>query len=146
VLDARLARIEAVNPAINAVTVTLAVSARDAAIAVDRALAAGRDLGPLAGVPFTVEENIDLAGTATTWARAAFAQQIAPADTPMVARLREAGGIPLARTNLSDRAFRWDVEGSHAGRTLNPWDAARTSGGTSGGEAAALAGVHAERH
>ncbi|MBI5617917.1 MAG: hypothetical protein HY943_16675 [Gammaproteobacteria bacterium] len=139
VVDAHLARIEALNPTLNAVTTTLAVTARDAATAVDRAIAAGRKLGPLAGVPFTVKENIDLAGTATTWGLAAFADQIATADAPMVSRLREAGGIPLARTNLPDWAFRWDVESSNAGRTLNPWDAARTPGGTSGGEAAALA-------
>lgn len=139
VIDAHLARIEAVNPVVNAITMTLTVSARDAARAVDRDIAAGRQLGPLAGVPFTIKENIDLAGTATTWGLTAFASQTAAIDAPMVTRLREAGAIPLARTNLPDWAFRWDVESSHAGRTLNPWDAARTPGGTSGGEAAALA-------
>jgi amidase len=110
VIDAHLARITEVNPSIHAVTVTLADTARDAAAAVDRAVAAGAPLGPLAGVPFTVKENIDLAGSATTWGVAAFAEQIASADAPMVARLREAGAIPLARTNLPDWAFRWDVE------------------------------------
>jgi amidase len=139
VIDAHLARIAEVNPSVNAVTVTLADKARDAAAAVDRAVAAGAALGPLAGVPFTVKENIDLAGSATTWGVAAFAKQIASADAPMVARLREAGAIPLARTNLPDWAFRWDVESSNAGRTRNPWDPTRTPGGTSGGEAAALA-------
>jgi len=139
VVDAHLNRIADINPIINAVTVTLAVAARDAATAVDRALAAGTPLGPLAGVPFTVKENIDLAGSATTWGLQAFAEQVAASDAPAVARLREAGAIPLARTNLPDWAFRWDVESSHAGRTLNPWNAARVPGGTSGGEAAALA-------
>jgi len=139
VVDAYLARIEEVNPAVNAVTVTLAEEARTAAAAVDRAVAAGKPLGPLAGVPFTVKENIDRAGSATTWGVAAFAKQIASADAPMVTRLREAGAIPLARTNLPDWAFRWDVESSNAGRTRNPWDPTRTPGGTSGGEAAALA-------
>jgi amidase len=139
VVDAHLARIADVNPTLNAITVTLAVTARDAATAVDRAIAAGQPVGPLAGVPFSVKENIDLAGTATTWGVAAFAEQVADTDAPMVARLREAGAIPFARTNLPDWAFRWDVESSHAGRTLNPWNASRTPGGTSGGEAAALA-------
>lgn len=139
VVEAHLARIEAVNPTVNAITVALAVSAHDAATAVDQAIAAGRPLGPLAGVPFTIKENIDCVGTATTWGLAHFADQIASADAPMVSRLREAGAIPLARTNLPDWAFRWDVESSHAGRTLNPWDLARTPGGTSGGEAVALA-------
>jgi amidase len=140
VVDAHLARIEEVNPAINAVTVTLAAEARAAAAVVDRAVSARKSLGPLAGVPFTVKENIDVAGSATTWGVAAFAEQIASADAPMVARLREAGAIPLARTNLPDFAFRWDTASGRGGRTRNPWDATRSPGGSSGGEAAALAG------
>jgi amidase len=139
VLDAHLARIEEVNPSLNAVTVTLADEARAAAAAVDRAVAAGATLGPLAGVPITIKENIDVAGSARTWGVAAFADQIVSADAPMVARLREAGAIPFARTNLPDFAFRWDTMSGRAGRTRNPWDPARTAGGSSGGEAAALA-------
>lgn len=139
VVDAHLARIEEINPDVNAVTVTLADEARAAAAAVDRAVAAGAPLGPLAGVPFTVKENIDVAGSATTWGVAALSEQIADVDAPMVARLREAGAVPIARTNLPDFAFRWDTTSGRAGRTLNPWDETRTSGGSSGGEAAALA-------
>jgi amidase len=139
VVDTYLARIEEVNPDLNAVTVTLADEARVAASAVDRAVADGARLGPLAGVPFTVKENIDVAGSATTWGVAALAEQIASADAPMIARLREAGAIPLARTNLPDFAFRWDTASGRAGRTRNPWDPTRTPGGSSGGEAAALA-------
>lgn len=139
VVDAHLARIEEVNPDVNAVTVTLADGARAAAAAVDRAVAAGTPLGPLAGVPFTVKENIDVAGSATTWGVAALSEQIADVDAPMVARLREAGAVPIARTNLPDFAFRWDTTSGRAGRTLNPWDETRTPGGSSGGEAAALA-------
>jgi amidase len=139
VVDAHLARIEEVNPDLNAVTVTLADEARAAAVAVDRAVVAGERLGPLAGVPFTIKENIDVAGSATTWGVAALAEQIASADAPMIARLREAGAIPLARTNLPDFAFRWDTASGRAGRTRNPWDPTRTAGGSSGGEAAALA-------
>jgi amidase len=139
VVDAYLARIEEVNPSVNAVTATLAVAARDAARDIDRAVVAGRSVGPLAGVPFTVKENIDVAGSATTWGVAALAGQIASADAPLVARLREAGAIPLARTNLPDFAFRWDTMSGVAGRTRNPWDPTRTPGGSSGGEAVALA-------
>jgi amidase len=139
VIDAHLARIADVNPDVNAVTVTLADEARAAAAAVDRAVAAGEPLGPLAGVPFTVKENIDVAGSATTWGVAALAGQIAPVDAPPVARLREAGGIPFARTNLPDFAFRWHTESGRAGHTRNPWDPDRTPGGSSGGEAVALA-------
>ncbi len=139
VVEAHLARIAEVNPDLNAVTVTLADDARAAATAVDRSIAAGRRLGPLAGVPFTVKENIDVGGSATTWGVAALAGQIASADAPMVARLREAGAIPLARTNLPDFAFRWHTESGRAGHTRNPWDPDRTPGGSSGGEAVALA-------
>lgn len=139
VVEAYLARIEEVNPDLNAVTVTLADEARAAAAAVDRAVAAGGSLGPLAGVPFTVKENIDVAGSATTWGVAALAGQVASTDAPVVARLREAGAIPLARTNLPDSAFRWDTVSGRAGRTRNPWDPTRTAGGSSGGEAVALA-------
>ena len=91
------------------------------------------------GVPFTVKSNIDVAGSPTTWGVAAMAEQIASTDAPLVARLREAGAIPLARTNLPDFAFRWDTESGVAGRTRNPWDPTRTPGGSSGGEAVALA-------
>src|SRR5260221_8090555 len=74
VVDAYLARIEEVNPNLNAITSTLADTARAAAATVDRAVAAGRRLGPLAGVPFTVKSNIDVAGSPTTWGVAAMAQ------------------------------------------------------------------------
>ncbi len=139
VVDAYLARIEEINPGLNAITSTLADSARAAAAAVDRAVAAGKPLGPLAGVPFSVKGNVDVAGSPTTWGVAAMAGQIASTDAPVVARLREAGAIPLARTNLPDFAFRWDTESGVAGRTRNPWDPTRTPGGSSGGEAVALA-------
>lgn len=139
VIDAHLARIADVNADVNAVTMTLADEARAAAAIVDRAIAAGEKLGPLAGVPFTVKENVDVAGSATTWGVAALAGQIASADAPTVARLREAGAIPLARTNLPDFAFRWHTESGRAGHTRNPWDPSRTPGGSSGGEAVALA-------
>jgi amidase len=139
VIEAHLARIDEINPDVNAVTVTLADQARAAAAAVDRLVAAGAPLGPLAGVPFTIKENIDVAGSATTWGVAALAEQIAATDAPTVARLREAGAIPLARTNLPDFAFRWHTESGRAGHTRNPWDPTRTPGGSSGGEVVALA-------
>jgi amidase len=139
VVEVHLARIAELNPSVNAVTATLADEARAAARAVDRAIAAGEPVGPLAGVPFTVKENIDVAGSATTWGVHALAHQIAGRDAPAVARLREAGAIPIARTNLCDFAFRWHTESSRAGHTTNPWDRARTPGGSSGGEAVALA-------
>ena len=139
VVEAHLQRIEHVNPAVNAITTTLAESARTAAADIDRAIAAGEKLGPLAGVPFTVKENIDVAGSATTWGVTAMRGQIAHVDAPLVKRLREAGAIPIARTNMPDFAFRWETESSNSGRTLSPWDPQRTPGGSSGGDAVALA-------
>src|SRR6476619_8339718 len=139
VVEAHLARIEAVNPALNAVVRVLADEARDAAVAADRKLAAGESIGPLHGVPFTVKENIDMAGLPTTWGLPALAQAVVPADAPVVERMRAAGAIPIARTHLPDMALRLHTNSSLHGLTRNPWHPGRTAGGSSGGEAAALA-------
>jgi len=139
VIRAHLQRIETVNPAVNAVTVVLSDRALDQARAADRALAAGEDLPALHGVPFTVKENIDLVGTPTTAGVAALAGAYPSRDAPTVERLRAAGGIPLARTNCPSYAVRWHTDSELWGATLNPWDASRTPGASSGGEAVALA-------
>src|SRR5215470_495945 len=139
VVDAHLARIEAVNPALNAVVHVLADEARAAAVQADRRLAAGETVGPLHGVPFTVKENIDMAGLPTTWGVPALAKAVVPADAPVVERMRAAGAIPIARTNLPDMALRVHTVSSLHGLTKNPWHPGRTAGGSSGGEAAALA-------
>ena len=107
VIEAHLARIEAVNPAVNAVTVTLADEAMTAAAAADQAIASGHPLGRLHGVPFTVKENLDVEGSPTTAGIAALRDNIAGTDALVVARLRGAGAIPLARTNLPDFAVRF---------------------------------------
>mgnify|MGYP003330512043 CR=1 FL=1 len=99
VVDAHLERIDEQNPTVNAVTATLADSARSAAAAVDRAVAVGEAVGPLAGVPFSIKENIDVAGTPTTQAVVALAEAVSPLDAPLVARVRAAGGIPIAAEN-----------------------------------------------
>jgi amidase len=139
VVDAHLARIDAVNPALNAVVRVLADEARAAAVVADRRLAAGETVGPLHGVPFTVKENIDMAGLPTTWGVPALAKAVVPADAPVVERMRAAGAIPIARTNLPDMALRVHTDSSLHGLTRNPWHPGRTAGGSSGGEAAALA-------
>jgi amidase len=139
VVDAFLDRIERVNPAVNAVTVVLAEEARRAADAADVAVAEGRSLGPLHGVPFTVKENIDLTGSATTQGTVAMKDAVPPLDAPQPARLKAAGAIPIARTNMPDFGLRWHTDNGLRGATRNPWDAARTPGGSSGGEAVALA-------
>ena len=136
VVDAHLERIEAVNPHLNAITVVLAEQARAAADAAD---SNPETLGPLHGVPFTVKENIDVAGTATTSGIPALAEAVAPIDAPQVERLRAAGAIPIGRTNLPDFGLRIHTDSSLRGLTRNPWDAGVTAGGSSGGEASALA-------
>ena len=138
-VDANLARINAVNPVLNAVVRVLADEARASAALADKRLAAGEVAGPLHGVPFTVKENIDMAGLPTTWGVPALAKAVVPADPPVVERMRAAGGIPIGRTNLPDMALRVHTVSSLHGLTRNPWHPRRTAGGSSGGEAAALA-------
>lgn len=139
VIDAHLDRIADVNPRLNAVVRVLEEEARAAARLADRAVRAGEALGRLHGVPFTVKENIDLAGSPTTDGIPALAQAIAPLDAPIVERLRGAGAIAIGRTNLPDLALRMQTDSSLHGLTRNPWHPDRTAGGSSGGDAVALA-------
>src|SRR5215469_920079 len=139
VIQAHLDRVEAVNPHLNAIVRLLPEQALAAADAADRAVAEGGRLGPLHGVPFTVKENIDLAGTPTTQGVPALAEAVAPVDAPPVERLRAAGAIAFGRTNLPDFGLRVHTDSALHGLTRNPWDPQRTPGGSSGGEAVALA-------
>jgi amidase len=139
VVQAHLDRIEAVNPYLNAIVRLLPDQALAAADAADRAISAQSALGPLHGVPFTVKENIDVAGTPTTHAIPALAEAVAPIDAPQVERLRAAGAIPIGRTNLPDFGLRVHTDSALHGLTRNPWNPQRTPGGSSGGEAASLA-------
>jgi len=139
VVDAHLGRIAEVNPTVNAVTRVLAEPALAEAAAVDDAIARGQVVGPLAGVPFTIKENVDVAGQPTTAGVVAFGDQVATVDAPAVAQLRAAGAIPLARTNMPDLGMRWHTDSGLFGATRNPWNAALSPAGSSGGEAVALA-------
>ena len=139
VVEAHLARIESVNPTLNAIVRVLADEARSGAAAADRAVRSGEPLGPLHGVPCTVKENIDLAGTPTTQGIVALKDAVAPIDAPVVERMRAAGAIPIGRTNLPDLGLRVHTDSELHGLTRNPWDLGRTAGGSSGGEGAALA-------
>ena len=114
-------------------------SALAAADAADREVADGGDLGPFHGVPITVKENIDLLGSPTTQAVPAFAEALPAEDAPVTARMKAAGAIPLARTNLPDFGLRVHTDSSLHGLTRNPHHPDRTAGGSSGGEAAAIA-------
>jgi amidase len=139
VVEAHLARIDEVNPHLNAVVRVLADEALAAADAADRAVAAGEPLGRLHGVPCSVKENIDLAGTPTTQGLKALADAVATVDAPSVERMRAAGAIPFARTNLPDLGLRIHTHSDLHGLTRNPWDPGVTAGGSSGGEASAIA-------
>ena len=139
VVDAHLDRIAEVNPHLNAIVRLFADQARAGADAADRAQASDAALGPLHGVPFTIKENVDLAGTPTTNSLPAFADAIAATDAPIVERMKAAGAIPIGRTNLPDLGLRVSTSSSLHGLTRNPWHPDRTAGGSSGGEASALA-------
>jgi amidase len=139
VVEAHLRRIEAVDPSVNAITRVLAEAALAAATAADRATARGDELPPLHGVPVTVKENLDVVGSPTTQGAVALAQAYPDRDAPTVERLRAAGAIPIARTNLPTFAVRWHCDSELHGATVNPWDPTRTPGASSGGEAVALA-------
>ncbi|HZZ46402.1 MAG TPA: amidase [Pseudonocardia sp.] len=134
-----LHRIEVVNPSVNAIRATLAAEALAAAAEADDRLRRGEPRGVLDGLPVTVKDNIDVAGSATTHGCAALAGAVATTDAPVVANLRAAGAIPVARTNMPDFALRWHTDSGLLGATVNPWDPTLTPGGSSGGEAVALA-------
>ncbi|SDM83860.1 amidase [Actinacidiphila guanduensis] len=138
VVQAHLDRIEAVDPRINAV-VTLADGALDAARAADEQLASGVEVGPLHGVPFTAKDSFDTAGVLTQRGSPIFAGRVPETDATAVARLKQAGGILLAKTNLPEFSYWIESDNLLTGRTNNPWDLDRSPGGSSGGESAAIA-------
>ncbi len=135
VVEAHLDRIEAVNEAVNAVTVVLADEARAAADEADRA---ATPLGPFHGVPVTVKENIDLLGSPTTRGVEALAGEMPSLDAPVAARMKAAGAIPIGRTNMPEMGLRIDTDCPLRGRTYNLWRRELTAGGSSGGEGVAL--------
>ncbi|MFZ1427864.1 MAG: amidase [Geminicoccaceae bacterium] len=138
VMQAHLDRIEAVNPTINAI-VTVAEDALKGAKAAEAAVLSGEELGPLHGVPFTVKDSIDTAGVLTQRGSPIFKGRLADADATSVARMKKAGGILLAKTNLPEFSYWIESDNLLSGRSNNPWDVTRTPGGSSGGESAAIA-------
>ncbi|SFV09928.1 aspartyl-tRNA(Asn)/glutamyl-tRNA(Gln) amidotransferase subunit A [Methylobacterium sp. 174MFSha1.1] len=138
VVRAHLDRIEAVDPKVNAI-VTIADGALAAAKQAEAAVMAGGELGPLHGVPFTVKDSIDTAGVMTQRGSPIFKGRTPEADATSVARLKTAGGILLAKTNLPEFSYWIESDNLLSGRSNNPWDLDRTPGGSSGGESAAIA-------
>lgn len=147
VVDAHLERMEAANPALNAVVVDLSDQARAAAETADADVSAGKDLGPLHGVPVTVKINVDVKGQANSNGVAAFKDVIAPDDSPVVANLRKAGAIVIGLTNTPEFSFRAFTDNPLHGLTKNPWSPEHNPGGSSGGGGSAVAaGIGAIAH
>ena len=148
VMDAHCERFEAVNPALNAVTVDLRDRAMQTARARDEAIRSGAPAGPLHGVPVTIKENVDQTGEATPNGVAGLADVIAPGDAPVVCNLERAGAVVIGRTNTPEYSFRAFTDNPLRGLTRNPWDPEGvTCGGSSGGAAASVAaGVGAIAH
>lgn len=146
-VGAAIARMEAVNPGLNAVVDDLSGEALERARALDAARAGGAEPGPLFGVPVTIKVNVDQAGHATTNGVPAFKDLIAPADAPLVANLQDAGAVVIGRTNTPEFSFRADTDNPLHGRTVNPWGAHISPGGSSGGAGSAvMAGMGALAH
>ncbi|MBZ9673279.1 amidase [Mesorhizobium sp. ES1-3] len=137
-LDAHLARIDRHNPAVNAVISLDREGARERAKKADAALARGEALGPLHGVPFTLKDVHETFGMRTTVGFPPFADYVAKEDSPVVIRLKAAGGVLMAKTNVATMLSDWQSDNPLFGRTCNPWNLQRTPGGSSGGAAAAV--------
>lgn len=135
-----LARIDAANPAVGAFVAVDAEGALAQADEVDRRIAAGDDLGPLAGLPIGVKDTEDAAGFRTTQGSQLFADRpLATADSALVERLRAAGCVIVGKTNTPELAWKADTDNRVFGRTGNPWSLERSAGGSSGGSSAAVA-------
>ena len=138
VMDAYLERVSNLNPALRAI-VTLNPRAREEAQEAEKALAAGHKPGPLFGVPITIKDTIDTAGMRTAAGSRILKRNVPTQDAPAVTRLKAAGAIILGKTNTSEMAVAYDADNPVFGRTNNPHDLTRSPGGSSGGEAAAIA-------
>ncbi|MGB1007648.1 MAG: amidase family protein, partial [Thalassobaculaceae bacterium] len=138
-LDIYLARADQYHGALNAIIWRDDVAARARADAADAALAAGEDWGPLHGVPMTVKEAYDWAGSPSTWGDPVFKGNVAAEDSLAVARLKNAGAVIFGKTNVPRHLADWQSFNAIYGTTNNPWDVTRVPGGSSGGSAAALA-------
>src|SRR6202521_2619344 len=137
--SAALARLDAVNPSINAVVDHRPEDVLAQAAAIDAAIARNQDIGPLAGVPVTVKVNIDQVGFATTNGLKLQRDVIAATNSPVVDNLRKAGAVILGRTNCPAFSYRWFTTNLVHGNTKNPRDPSITPGRASGGAVAAVA-------
>jgi amidase len=139
VMDSVLARVNELNPDLNAIVYDYGEQARAAAEAADQQVAQGNAVGPLHGVPVTIKENVDVQGTPTPNGVPALESVIAPDDSPVVRNLRNAGAIVIGRTNTPELSMRGTTDNPLHGRTKNPWHPDASPGGSSGGAGAAAA-------
>ncbi len=138
-IDAVLARIQRLEPRLNAFITVCAAEARAAAREAEKALLRGEPLGPLCGVPFSVKDLLDTKGVRTTFGSVIFKDNVPKKDAVAVARLKAAGAILIGKTTTPEFGHKCMTEAPLFGRTGNAWDLSRTAGGSSGGAAAALA-------
>ncbi|WP_043638737.1 amidase [Nonomuraea candida] len=138
-LEACLARIEEVNPRVNAIVTLVADRAAEAARAADAALSRGEPAGPLHGVPVAHKDLVDTAGIRTTYGSPLFADHVPARDDVIVRRLRAAGAVTVGKTNTPEFGTGSHTVNEVFGATRNPYDLSKSAGGSSGGAAAALA-------
>jgi Asp-tRNA(Asn)/Glu-tRNA(Gln) amidotransferase A subunit family amidase len=138
-VEAHLSRIEKLNPQLNAFVQVDAEGAIRQARAAEAAVVHREKLGPLHGVPVSIKSSMEVAGMRSEAGSKLRAGFVAARDAPLVSRLRNAGAIILGTTNAPELLMAWETDNLLYGRTNNPWDLSRTSGGSSGGEAAAIA-------
>src|SRR6266853_5462138 len=138
-VESHLTRIEELNPRLNAFVQVDAEAARRQARVAEEAAGNGEKLGPLHGVPLSIKSSIEVAGLRCESGSKLRAGMVAAQDAPLVSRLRQAGAIILGVTNTPELLMAWETDNLLYGRTNSPWDVSRTPGGSSGGEAAAIA-------
>jgi amidase len=138
-VHAHLAKIERLNPKLNAYVQVDAERARREASNAESAIRTGKTLGPLHGVPISIKSSIEVAGMRCESGTRLRKGLVAAKDAPLVARLRAAGAIVLGVTNTPELLMAWETDNLLYGRTNSPWDLERTPGGSSGGESAAIA-------
>lgn len=139
VVEAHLTRIEKLKPKINAFAELDADRALEQAHLAEVAVMRKEELGPLHGVPISIKSSVSVAGMRWEVGTKLRERMTASTDAPLVLRLRNAGAIVLGTTNTPELLMAWETDNLLYGRTNNPWDLTRTAGGSSGGEAAAIA-------
>src|SRR5580704_1250775 len=141
-VDTHLARIRELNPKLNAFVAVDSQRARDRAVLAEAALrssAKSKSVGPLHGIPISIKSSIDVAGLPCECGSVLRKGYVPSEDAPLVKRLCAAGAIVLGNTNVPEFLMAYETDNLLYGRTNNPWDLSRTPGGSSGGEAAAIA-------